>query len=327
MVHALIRRMALLAPPVRRLVQSRDALLVERDALIEAASRSEAEVATPVSAPPLSESSLSESPVSTRGVLGAALNAATPGSFLSVSLNGASLDVPVETLRTMVHCIHIDAAGQLQVWVETEHLRWMMARLRPGATFLDVGAATGATTLPIAAQFGPAVRILAFEPASAARALLHATLERNHLDHVEVRPVAVSDQAGIAEFLEYLPDETGQTPWMPETSTLAVGAAQDLPSHLLQVEVVTLDAVMAAESRREGGMVVKIDVEGFESHVLRGAAATLRDVRPHLAIDIHVDPEGDGQRTTEDEVRALLAPHGYRFRREAHVLLCESPSA
>ena len=51
-------------------------------------------------------------------------------------------------------------AGAIYLSVEEAHLKWMMQKLGDGGTFLDVGAATGATTLPIAVQLGNKVRIV-----------------------------------------------------------------------------------------------------------------------------------------------------------------------
>jgi FkbM family methyltransferase len=259
----------------------------------------------------------------TQGVIAALLNAARPGSFIHLELNGAPLDVPVETLRTMFHCIHVRPDRSLYLLVETAHLDWMLDRLAPGGTFLDVGASTGATALPAAHRFGTRLKVIAYEPATAARGLLEATVARNGLTQLDVRPFAVSDKAGEAEFREYLPDETGQTPWTPEASSLMASVMPDLPSQMVRVRVVTLDEQMAEAGDFPGPVVVKIDVEGFEAFVLRGATELIRTVRPYFSIDIHGDPFATDGSSTEAAVRAILAPSGYRFSNLGHVLLCE----
>lgn len=259
----------------------------------------------------------------TQGVIAALLNASRPGSFIHLELNGAPLDVPVETLRTMFHCIHARPDRSLYLLVETAHLNWMLDRLAPGGTFLDVGASTGATALPAAHRFGAALKVIAYEPATAARELLEATVARNGLSHLDVRPFAVSDQAGEAEFREYLPDETGQTPWTPEASSLMASVMPNLPSQMVRVQVVTLDQQMAEAGGFPGPVVVKIDVEGFEAFVLRGATELIRTQRPFFSIDIHGDPFATDGSSTEAAVRAILAPLEYRFSNLGHVLLCE----
>jgi FkbM family methyltransferase len=248
------------------------------------------------------------------------LGVASPATYLRASLNGYPLWLPRDTLRTMVHCAHWEADGRLSLWVEIDHLVWMMQHLTPGGTFLDVGTATGATTLPIAARGD--IAIMAYEPATAARTLLTETLARNELGGVTIRPVAVSDSPGEVEFREYEPDLTGATPWQPETSSLAAPIMSEAPHQTYRVPVVTLDD--DALPHCHGNVVIKIDVEGFEVHVLRGARRLLQEFQPYLSIDIHVDPWGDGVTTTEAAVVALLA--GYRCERLGHVLVC-SPAA
>ena len=314
MIPAPLRRLALHLPPLRRLVESRDAALLELEALRAAAGGGSGGAEL--------EALRAELGTRQRATLDALLGAARPGSFFRTTLNGAPLDLPVETLRTMVHCIHVKPDRSLDLLVETAHLTWMQERLAPGGTFLDVGAATGATALPTAHRFGQGVRIIAYEPATAARALLEATLARNAIATVEVRPFAVSDAEGEANFREYLPDETGNTPWTPEASSLMATRMPELPSHEVRVRLVTLDQQMAEAGGFTGPVVAKIDVEGFEAFVLRGAQQLIARHRPAFAIDIHGDPFGIGAATTEPAVRALLEPSGYVCRMQGHVLLC-----
>jgi FkbM family methyltransferase len=247
------------------------------------------------------------------------LQAMEPAAFLRVILNREEMWLPRDTLRTMVHCLHLDASGRLLLFVETSHLDWMMDRLAPGGCLVDVGAATGAIALPIARRFGSTVRIIAFEPARAALGLLTATLARNGIDWLEVRQRAVSDATGTAPFLEFPQDETGTTPFLPEVSALQVGESTDPRQERYDVSVTTLDQEFDNDLP-SAPVVVKIDVEGFETKVLAGASEFLARVRPALAIDIHRDPFGEG--TTEPAVRALLEPAGYDCAMMGHVLVC-----
>jgi len=308
MTHPVLRQLGMLVPPLRRLVESRDAVLAERDAM-----RAERDAA------------LASRASATRQVLDAMLASADPAAFFRTTLNGYPAELPRDTLRTMVHCIHAAPDRTLHLWLETAHLNWMMDRLAPGGTFLDVGASTGAMALPVARRFGPAVRTIAYEPAEAAGRLLRETLARNGIDHVEVRNFAVSSTPGSAVFREYLPDETGATPWTPEASSLTGGRLPELASKEIEVRVVTLDED-ALPAIAGAPVVVKIDVEGFEGEVLKGAERLIAARRPFFSIDIHRHPFGDGATTTEGEVRSLLEPKGYAAEMMGHVLLA-SPRA
>jgi FkbM family methyltransferase len=239
--------------------------------------------------------------------------------FVHTTLNDAELWLPPATIRTMTHCFHMDGAGRFLIHIERAQLDWLASRLKSGGHFIDVGAATGAICLPLAKTFGRALAITAFEPATAARDLLEATMRRNDLDWINVLALAVSDQAGEATFYEYPQDEGDRTPFLPEASTLA--PTNDPRVRSVPVTVTTLDDQFADDPAIQRA-ALKIDVEGLEAKVLAGAPRFLARVRPALAIDIHANPFGEG--TTENEVRRLLSPHGYRFEKLGHVLACDA---
>lgn len=321
MTHPLLRQLGMMVPPVRHLVESRLNAFAERDAARAAASEAQAACeALRAERTALHAERNMAIAAGTRQVLDAMLASADPSAFFRTTLNGVPAELPRDTLRTMVHCIHAAPDRTLHLWVETAHLNWMIERLAPGGTFLDVGASTGATALPVAKRFGEAVRVIAYEPARAAGRLLRETLARNGIAHVEVRDVAVSSTPGSATFREYLPDETGQTPWTPEASSLTGGLLPDLASQDIEVRVVTLDED-ALPSLGGDPLVVKIDVEGFEGEALKGATRLIEERRPFFSIDIHPHPFGDGSWTTEAEVRGLLEPRGYTAEMMGHVLL------
>jgi len=237
--------------------------------------------------------------------------------FVRATLNGEELWLPPATIRTMTHCFHMDETGRFFIHIERAQLEWLAMHLSPGSHFIDVGAATGAVCLPLAKQFGQSIAITSVEPAKAARALLAATLERNHLKGVTILPLACSDHAGHATFYEFPQDEGDATPFLPEASTLA--ATSDPRAQAVPIEVTTLDAQFASDLTI-GDAAVKIDVEGLEAKVLAGGRQFLKRVLPALAIDIHANPFGEG--TTENDVRQILIPLGYRFEKLGHVLAC-----
>ena len=240
--------------------------------------------------------------------------------FVRVALNDADLWLPPATIRTMTHCFHMDDTGRFLIHIERAQFDWLIAHLQPGDHFIDVGAATGAICLPLAQHFGDSVHVTAFEPATAARALLAATTERNDLGWIKILPLACSDQPGQALFYEFPQDEGNVTPFLPEASTLV--ATTDSRAQAVPIELTTVDAQFAADETITRA-AMKIDVEGFEAKVLAGARAFLARVRPSLAIDIHVNPFGEG--TTERDVRQILEPLGYRFDKLGHVLACDLP--
>lgn len=253
------------------------------------------------------------------------IKAAEPDSWFRVSLNNVPVIFPRYTLMTMHHCLSVDASGALSLFVETPHWMKMRNEIRDGSLFLDIGAATGAMTVPFALSGEKNLRIIAFEPSRRARAYLESTLLRNHAEFVTVLPFALSDTAGIMNFAELPEASEGEVPYLPETSrlTLADEATIHPQQTAYSVEVVTLDSLAErhdfAASRN---IVIKIDVEGFEDKVLQGAIETLKRYKPFLSIDIHDHP---GTRIkTEAACMAILGPIGYRFEHMDHVLIARA---
>lgn len=240
-------------------------------------------------------------------------------AFFRAELNDVLVELPRDTIRMYVQCLHANAGGPLKLYVESAHLKWMMAHVVSGGSFLDVGASTGTMTITMAATFGAGIRIAAFEPARQARRLLERTLERNGLVGVEIVPNAVSNAIGVVAFSEYGYDETCGNPWLPDASAIHSQLIDDSRAVKYDVPATTLDVFCKDRGLLHSPTVVKIDVEGFEIHVLEGALALIAAARPWFSIDIHKDPFSDG--TTEPKVRALLGRHGYQFENMGHVLL------
>jgi FkbM family methyltransferase len=250
-----------------------------------------------------------------------AIAASTPESWFTVGLNGVRLALPRYALMTMRHCISASADGRIDLMVETAHWERMRSELSEDTLFLDIGAATGAMCVPYAMQAKSSLRILAFEPSPRARSYLEATIARNAAPNITVLPLALSNEIGRFEFIEFPEDETGLEPYLPEGSHLETG---DLTRVLAgqtsyPVDVTTLDALagqLLLENARK--LVIKIDVEGLEGKVLAGALATLKRFRPFLSIDIHMLTNGT---TTDAACQAILTPLGYRIERIGHVML------
>jgi FkbM family methyltransferase len=242
-------------------------------------------------------------------------------SWFRVRLNEHLCWLPRDTVLTMTHCAIRSDQCAADLWVESAHLAWMLSKLRPGGIFLDVGAATGAMTLPVSRQFDGQIEIIAFEPARKARRLLVATVERNRLPGIRVVDAAISSEEGEVLFSEYGFDETGQTPYLPEASAIHSSLIDLSRVRQYKIKTLTLDLLAKDLSSDKRPIVVKVDVEGFESSVLKGARNLVRTARPWFAIDIHRDPFEAGI-TTEPFVRSFFSEFRYDVKMLAHVALC-----
>lgn len=139
--------------------------------------------------------------------------------------------------------------------------------------FYDVGANFGYYTWLVADAM-PGVDVVAVEPDPANLSLLRATCARQgHGDRVHVVAAAVTDDTGSTTLVRDL--DTGHTGHVSATAT---PGGPDL-----RVPTVRLD-----DLRRPGRAVVKVDVEGAEAQVLRGATQLLTDGAA-LVIEVSLD--------------------------------------
>lgn len=174
--------------------------------------------------------------------------------------------------------------------------------VKPGALLYDVGANAGIYSL-LAARLG--ARTVAFEPAVAAAALLRDHLELNGLA-VEVVEDVVCDREGSITFYE---QGSATTSSLSEASARTGEAFLDDPVLAVERPATTIDAFSRA--RGEWPDVVKVDVEGAELRVLRGARGWLQRRRGVLLLEVHPWSLAQLDATPAD-VFDLLASHGWR---------------
>jgi FkbM family methyltransferase len=137
--------------------------------------------------------------------------------------------------------------------------------LHPGDTFVDVGANLGLHTLAAGRALQGRGRIVAFEPFPNTYRLLDDTLHINGLRPITaLHQLAVSDHAGHQSL--FLGNTCGHHSLFALTGSDASAAAP------VDVQTVRLDDILASDA---GVTLVKIDAEGAELDVLRGAAATV----------------------------------------------------
>ena len=141
--------------------------------------------------------------------------------------------------------------------------------LRVDSTVLDVGAHRG-LYLRQATRLAPKGEHIAIEPLPELARLL-----RRRFPRADVREVAVSDQPGTSQFRRVLS--------APGYSGFSRREYDDYEERveLIQVRVERLDDIVGDRPVR----FVKIDVEGVELDVLRGARELLRRERPYVVVD------------------------------------------
>jgi FkbM family methyltransferase len=150
---------------------------------------------------------------------------------------------------------------------EAADMAFVLHLLRPGDAFLDVGANVG--TYTILASGVARARTLALEPIPATFERLMRNLRINDLlSRVEARCMAVGAHSGSVRFT------AGR-----DTTNRAVSLLTS-PSQEPTVEVPLTSLDLLLEDPTPAPLLWKVDVEGYESEVLLGAAIALQ--QPHL---------------------------------------------
>ena len=146
-----------------------------------------------------------------------------------------------------------------------------------GEAVIDIGAHTGRHAIPLAKKIGPTGLLYAFEPIPVIRNQLNESIYANGLNNVAVLPFALSTKREVADFT-YIPN-------LPEESGLKQRHVyNDVPSEFqkIKVGVFRLDDLIPLNIRIG---FIKIDVEGGELDVLRGASKVLEASRPIVAFE------------------------------------------
>jgi FkbM family methyltransferase len=177
---------------------------------------------------------------------------------------------------------------------ERPHQRAFRTLMPPGGVAVDVGANWGLHSLYLARLAGEDGLVIAVEPFPPAFRDLQWHLHANGCRNVRVLPVALSDRCGTGVFVPGGSSCTGRLADAEANGGTPV-VTRTLDDVIEEADVARLD-------------LVKIDVEGAEARVLRGAAEAVRRFRPALVIDLHT-PEQDV------EVARWLTGHGYRIER------------
>ncbi len=179
----------------------------------------------------------------------------------------------------------------------------MLRRLvKPGDTVFDVGANIGYLSLILRTCVGDSGRVVSFEPIPQMVQRLRANIELNGFDNIEQVRAGLSDAAGSV--------------------MLALDKAIRLDGRAGEpqaVELITLDDYVArhATSRID---LIKIDTDGAEPAVLRGADQTLGGFKPVVVIELGVRELDAAAESIE-----LLRGHGYGFFDESGTQVIDDP--
>ncbi len=184
--------------------------------------------------------------------------------------------------------------------------RLMLARLRPGDTFVDVGAHFGFFSGLAAELVGREGRVVACEAAPRTFGVLARNLA--NVPQAAAHHLAVAAEAGQLEFAEFPLAYSEYSTLHPEQFDRAGWRAEHAPE-TVSVRALPLDELVGADRAH----FVKVDVEGAEDVVVDGASALL--ARPHpplLCLEYLVESRGN---QAHRRACAVLAEAGFGLHR------------
>ncbi len=155
-------------------------------------------------------------------------------------------------------------------WCEQE-IELLYPACRPGDTIVDAGANLGTHAMALARRVGPSGAVHAFEPQASVAHLLGANAEMNGLTQIRVHAVALGDTEDVAAMPRI----------DPGTAQNIGGLALEPAAGADPVAVKRLDDVLDPPGLR----LMKIDVEGMEASVIRGAAGLIQRFHPLLYVE------------------------------------------
>lgn len=165
-----------------------------------------------------------------------------------------------------------------------------------GSTFIDVGANQGGVSLLASQVIGPTGAVLAFEPIEGTYRLLALNLEINGVENVQALNVAVGRLDSSLTLEDWNSGDSGQ---------VRVGESGQVCSSI------KLTPNFVASCNVGLPAFVKIDVEGYESEVIRGMEEILAkgDIE---ALVVEIDAVNLGRYgSSPGEVYSLLDSYGF----------------
>lgn len=171
-------------------------------------------------------------------------------------------------------------------WTENEFI-CLDSLIFPGFVVVDVGAYIGTHCVFFGQKVGPNGFVYAIEPQRNIFNLLCANVAMNNLLNVKCINAAAADKASIAHF-----------------PILDPGAKQNFGAIGIDkfdtgesIETITIDSLKLSRCN-----LIKIDVEGFQAKVLKGASETIKKFRPILYVENNTVK---GSRSTLEILRSL----------------------
>ena len=149
--------------------------------------------------------------------------------------------------------------------------------IKPGDCVIDIGANLGFVTTMLASLVGKDGKVFSFEPSAVTYQKLLRTIEANELSMVEPVNFGLGKQETTHDLYRVSGSSGNDTLIKSGDGKISTG----------QVKIISLDSFLAQKPQPIS--FIKIDTEGYELQVLRGAIGTLKKHRPVIYIELCSD--------------------------------------
>lgn len=214
-----------------------------------------------------------------------------------------------------------DYVGQLleEGIFEVAEQAFLWLYLRPGDVFLDCGAHAGLFSCIASRLLENTGKIVGFEPNPSCNEFYRKNLSKLGANHFVALNIGLSDQDGSAEML------LGKA-GMSAFNTLATGASShpQISQHKIDVKLRPLDEIVTELGIAEVALA-KLDVEGWEEYVLKGAAQSIKAGKFPLWMIEFTENNAIAANSNTKQLRSLIEAFGYTLCNFDAVNLCLVP--
>ncbi len=219
------------------------------------------------------------------------------GGYTQVNVKGQSIRIAVDNARTLQR-------AKTYSIKEPDTLDWLDS-FEPNSVFFDLGANIGQYSLYPAKKFGDAIQVYAFEPQCINYYLLNKNIYLNKLEkNVTAYGVAISGVSGFSKL--YIPKFIAGGN-RSQFGNEDLNTMKRPASHIQGMFGVTLDDLCS-----KWGLpcpnYIKIDVDGIEIPIIRGAETTLKNLEVRsVIVELGTSEE-------QDEAVKLLEQAGFKVK-------------
>jgi FkbM family methyltransferase len=200
---------------------------------------------------------------------------------------------------------HIDRQVICHGLFASSVLKTLSSHARPETTIIDIGANVGTISIALSLLF-PSSDIHAFEPNPYAQKRLRHNLLLNGISNLTIHEQALGSSHEYLDF-HHFDDSSGDI----GLSSFIESKKLTQKAHIKPIEVITLDRF--GEEFIKPISVIKIDVQGFETEVIKGSNKLIQSHRPVIILeheDSNLASEADAQRSKQ-ELKSLFSELQY----------------